>query len=310
MGKYNSRKKLMALKAEAASGTFEALVGADVIEVLDLNGDRGGQETYERRIENGVLGKKKSGRKPSAVPNSFGVEIRGGGGAVDDLTQLDVVLRMMGFAPTVNAAVSVQYDPVDDGFETFSTVRHFDNFFIKSRGAIADGSIEFNAGEIPMINVSAMGMDEGHGDAAPVVAAPLAAADPLVVSDENTTATLDSLAAPVKSLSLTVARDISYENLVNQERMKQGDRMVTGSITIVLPLVGDENYVATALAGTEVPISVVHGISAGNIFEVSIAQAQLDSPSFSEDGDQLLATFNFQANVTAAGQDDCQFLTR
>lgn len=307
---YNAEKKLLGVKIEATSGTYEEPVGANVLEVLNLSGDRGAKSVLERQIDNGKLGSKKSIRTPMEVPLSFGIELRGGGGAVDDLTQLDPVLRMMGFSSTVNAATNVQYDPVDNGAETASVLRHHDTLWIKSAGNMADGSLEFTAGQVPMLNVNALGLDNAHGDTAQPAAAPVAAADPLEVSKANTVATIDGHAAAVESLTININRNLEFQNIINQERIKRGDRVISGSVNLVLPDLATKDYLQKAIDGDEVALSLVHGTTAGNIIEIAGAQVQLSNGSFSDGGDQLMASFDVQFNVTNAGQDDIQILTR
>jgi len=164
----------------------------------------------------------------------------------------------------------------------------------------------FTAGAYAFLNLSMIGLlpaGDPVTDAAPGVPDFSRWRAPLEVNTANTEFTLDGYAAKLQSFTGEIGAQPAVRNLVGENSVQRGNHALTGQIVIKAPKASERNYFGTLRTGAEVAAQVTHGTVAGNIVELTLGFVQILSIEEQEDGDDLMYTIGYGANVRA-GQDD------
>jgi hypothetical protein len=149
-------------------------------------------------------------------------------------------------------------------------------------GCRATWSLAGTVGEYLLLNIEATGIYSRPTDTALPPSVFANQAVPLEINATNTpTFTVNSVANCLASFELNVGNSVVYEsygNCVTQLVIR--DRAPTGTIEIEDKLIAGQNFYALFEGATLVPITMVHGITAGNILTVTQPNCQLMEPSF------------------------------
>jgi len=118
-------REVILAKVETVYGTdIVPVEGTDAMLVENVSWSNEGLRMNERpavRANIGMLQQVYGGRLMSV---SFDVEIKGSGGAIDDVPEFGPLLRACGFLETINAAADVTYTPASTGHESV-TIYYF-----------------------------------------------------------------------------------------------------------------------------------------------------------------------------------------
>jgi len=221
------------------------------------------------------------------------------------------LLRGCGFKETVVEDTSVTYTPVSDGFEALTLHYYLDGVLHKMLDAKGTVSFDLTAKGTPFMRYRFMGAYAPIIDAAnPSDVDYSAFLKPLGVSKANTpTWSLGGYTGCLQSLTFDVANQLVWRALVSCEGAEITDRQPTGSISFELPTIAQLNWPAIVLSAEEQAISVVHGLTAGNVIEISLPKSQLTNPQYSDqDGIVMLGlTLNVNPNQ---GNDEIEIVVR
>ena len=212
----------------------------------------------------------------------YEVEIAGAG-AAGTAPKYGPLLRSCGLAEVISAGVSATYTPVSSGFEAVSKHFYLDGVlhkFLGTRGSVSAG---FSAKSVPMWKFSYVGLFQPVTDAALPTATYTGFVTPLAVSKANTpTFTIHGIAAVMKSLSLDLANEVKYRNLVNYEGVDNVDRKPGGSLEIESNLMAVKNWFDIARNKTAGARNIIHGTTAGNIVQIQAPSVQINQPRYQE----------------------------
>jgi hypothetical protein len=241
---------------------------------------------------------------------SFEVELAGAG-AAGTAPKYGVLLRGAAFSETITAGTSVAYAPVSNSMEFVTLHYNLDGVLYKMTDAKGTVSFELNAKGIPVMKFKFIGLYSTPTDATlPVGVDYSGFKDPAAVNKQNTpTASLHGVPGKVQSISVDMANQLVYRNLIGVEGIEIPDRQPTGSFVMELDTVATKDWYTTIEKGTLGTLSVIHGKTAGNIVELAAPKVQVLDPSFSDsDGIVMLTTkLDIQPNT---GNDELVLTVR
>jgi hypothetical protein len=233
---------------------------------------------------------------------SFDIELASAGGTAPKFGPL---LRACAFAETLSPGVSAAYAPVTSVQEAITLYFYLDGILFKMTDAKGTVSLDISAGAIPKLSFSFTGFFVQPTDTAiPGGVDYSGFKDPLGVNKINTpTFSLHGAAFKAQTLSLDVANNVVYRNLIGSEGILITDRQPAGQVSIETEPVATKDWYTIVRNGTLAAMQVVHGTVAGFICQIDAPKVQLVSPTFSDsDGISM-----FNANLVLqpnAGNDE------
>lgn len=212
----------------------------------------------------------------------FEVEVAGSGTA-GTAPKVGPLLRGCSLAEVISAGVSVTYSPISSGFESVSLYFYLDGVLHKFTGSRGTPSTNFTSRSIPQLKFAFTGIFQPVTDAALPTAVYTGFTTPLAVNKVNTpTFTVHTYSAVCQAVSLDMANDVQYRNLINYEGVDNVDRAPVGEMTIESTLMATKNWFDIAKTMTTGALNLVHGTTAGNIVQVQAPAVQIMNPKYSE----------------------------
>jgi hypothetical protein len=217
---------------------------------------------------------------------SFDIDMAGSG-TLDLAPNYKDILQVCGIDVVENAATNVtmtpRTTPITDSLSMYF-VRGEDTGMqlAKSLGMRGEIGLQLNRGQVALWNVKNMlgSYIQPAYNAVPLAGTPANQEEGLPITFVNTpTATLDSEDVCIESFTLdNVGHSVVYRNTANCLEVASLPQQITGSITIKDVGYNTKNWVAAAEshAGiTQVPLQIVHGITAGNIMTLDASDVQI-----------------------------------
>jgi len=156
------RKSLILAKTEVNYGVDPVPVPAtDAILCAPVSFEIQGR-SLERDVVLPTFGKLSPANVGEAIKLTIPVEVRGAGGAVDAVPRVGRLWRACNMTETINAAVSVQYDPnsTEDG-ESVTIYWYSDGILHKALGCVGKPKISGKSGEYGKLVFEFMGIYAG-----------------------------------------------------------------------------------------------------------------------------------------------------
>lgn len=240
----------------------------------------------------------------------FEVEMAGSGTA-GTAPKWAPLLRACGFAETLVAVTSASYAPITNGQEAATLYYYLDGILHKMTDAKGSVSFSLSAKGIPVMRFKFVGLYTTPTDSAtPTTADYSGFKDPLAVNAVNTpTWSLHGFTGKLASLDIDVANQITYRNLVGGDSVVLTDRKPAGSAVMELEAVATKDWWTTIKNNTLGALSITHGVTAGNIIQITAPKVQLTNPAYSDsDGIAMITTsLNFQPNI---GNDELVIVSK
>lgn len=314
MAQYLSRKQVVLAKIETTYGTDSVpTVALNAILLTDLTITPLQSEYVDRDLIRGFLGS--SEQLPSAVRSqiSFSVELAGSG-AAGTAPKWGPLLRACGFAESINAGTSVQYDPISGPTFPSLTIYAFrDGMRHIMTGARGTVSFTLNNQERPVMQFTFTGLYTAPTDTAPGTPVYTGFQTPRPFNNQNSSGfALQSYSnALLSSISIDVGNDTPYRSFIGSggESILLTNRQVTAQITIESTSQAEKDYwtnVRNAVVGN---FAIIHGTTAGNTVEITAPAAQVIEPQYGDiDG---ISTTQFGARLTPLnGNDEIRIISR
>ena len=233
-------------------------------------------EQLDRELDDATLGYKEQ----MLVGHHFTIECEveiAGRGVVDTPTAYAGLIQMAGFDQTITASTHVEHVQLDDDswvdgtvyFWAAGRVHKLLNAQVELGHNFSNGAI----GNYPMTITGVYG-----GVSAEAIPTPtFNQAKPVKIGNQYTTFTLDGVEYAMVNFSGNQNNEVNYTDLPGYEGVSIDNIAPEGEIEILAPAHGDFDPFAIVRAESPplMPVSVVHGTSAGNIVTVSNAQIQI-----------------------------------
>ena len=209
---------------------------------------------------------------------SFKVELAPSGSA-GTVPGWGPLLRACGVAQVINAGVSVVYNPITDNHESATFYLWIDGTRFALRGARGNAKFMITAQGIPYIEFAFTGLFTTPSEQARVLPTLTAFRKPAVASSANTpTFTLNAVAMVMRSFALDLKNAVENRFLIGAEAILITQREDMVETTVEAQPLTSFNPFTLAAAQTTVPISLVHGLGAGNITTLAVPAAQMQRP--------------------------------
>lgn len=306
--------KVILFKLEGTEGADANPAAADAILTRNFSSNPIETDTLERNIDRPTVGGSNVAITNPRQSHNFEVEMAGSGTAQTQPKWMRLLEACGMAAPVEDVGPPAQTTQAFDTapFASGTLYHWYDDQ--RRRALMTRGTFGGNltAGQYPFLSFGTIGL---LPTATPFdkVAAPTpdfsAFQAPVEVNTDNTSFTLDSFAAVLRSLEFAANVNVALRNLVGSRRVNRGNHGITGTATIEAPDVATKNYLDTLKAGSEIALQIVHGTQAGNIVQIDMPQCQLTGVNQSEEDDILMYAFGFRANVSA-GSDDLTITTK
>ena len=302
-----SMKKMLVLAKNQTSLGTDATPGAalnailcSAVNIQPLNAEFVGRNLI--RPTKGGSGKLVAGAHAGL---DFEVELAGSG-AAGTAPKFSPLLKSCYFSETVTAGVSVAYAPVSTG-DTYSTLYCFlDGVKFALLDALGSVSLSLNSKGIPVQKYKFLGTYQPVTDATfPTGVDYSGFTQPKTVGKVNTpTFTIGGVASKANTFEFDIANELNWRELIGASGVQSPDRAPTLRCTLELDTMAARNWWALAEAGTTQAVQLIHGLSAGNIFQFDAPKAQISAaPTVSNDQNNAMVDVNFDL-VSDAGDDE------
>jgi hypothetical protein len=237
-----------------------------------------------------------------------------GSGAAGTAPKWAPLLKACGFAETLTASTSAVYDPVSSGEPTVTIYGYLDGLLFKMTGCKGNVSLDLTAKGIPVLKFKFLGEYTDPTDVAIPSGADFSGfTQPKTVGKLNTpTCSFFGTNVVMQSISVDLANDLSYRDLIGGGGPSSQDRNPTGSAVIELTTVATKNWAQAVKDGTTGAVSVVHGVVAGNIVQLDMPKIQINGePSISDDASNAMLTVPFAVLPNGTnGNDEIKITVR
>lgn len=240
---------------------------------------------------------------------SYSVDVAGAG-AAGTAPKYGPLLRACSLAEAISAGVSVTYTPVSAAFEAVSKYFYLDGVLHKFLGTRGSVSMDFKAGEVPLFNFTYIGLFQPVVDAALPTVTLAGFTTPLAVNKVNTpTFSIHAVTAVMSELSLDMANETKYRNLVNYEGVDNVDRAPKGRVQIEANLMATKNWFDVSLQKTTGALNLIHGTAAGNIVQVQAPAITIGEPDYAELDGIAMLNFDYEP-MPVSGNDEFSIVVK
>jgi len=189
-------------------------------------------------------------------------------------------LRACGCAETIVNATSVAYNPISRGHESATIYVWIDTTLYAILGARGTAKFDYKSSGVPYIRFELTGLFTTPTDTARVTPTLSGFQKPLAVSDANTPIfSIGGTDMAMRSCMLDLGNSVEARFLVNSEGVLITDAQATLSATVEATTMAEFNPYAVAAAQSDLAISLVHGLGAGNITTLAVPKAQIQRPA-------------------------------
>lgn len=303
-----SQKKVIGLKIETTPGTPVTLNAAtDYLAAVDFKwGAPAKPVTDTMEYTSGGYGSRDTFMVSLTREAGFTLPIVGGGmplGTNYPPAWL-ALIRACGHAVTVNAATSVVINPVSSGEEAATFKANEDGF--ERLMSFVRGNLKwvFEEGKVGRMSGDLMGLYSTPADqAAPTPTLPTIL-KPVGFSKINTVVTLGAGFNPKCSrVEIDGGRSHAYRNMAGAEDIVPQDCRPTATLRMELPTATAKNVYQQLESTAEEGLTVVHGVTPGNIWTFDADRASLVDLSEQPDRGVIVVTARYELKPTSAGND-------
>lgn len=307
------RSKAVMAKAEVTYATDSVPTGAAnaILCKTDVRFTPLESERVPREVIQAYMGHQQDLPVATRCMLEIDVEAAGAGGAVDAVPAWGVLFKGCGFAETVNAAVSVVYAPISTGFQSLSIYFNQDGVLHKLLGCRGSASMKFTPRGIPYFTFRFLGLYGGVTDAALTAQTVTGFKVPKPVNKVNTpTFTLHAYAGLLYDLSVDMANELVYRNMVGREDVVITDRKPTGSVEIEDTLIAEKDWYTLAAAATLGAMQLIHGVGVGNIVQLDAPAVELGDPTPTNRDGVVGTQMPLRVTPTSAGNNELTVTTK
>lgn len=276
-------KKLAILhKVETTYGTDIVPAAADAIIATNVTFTPLEGQEVERDLMLPYLGNQGVILAGTYARIEFDVELAGAG-AAGTVPKYGSLLRVCGMAEVVTAATSVAYSIIEEAAESGSLYFLMDKTRHVLLGGRANVALNYTAKGIPTFRFTYLGLLGTISDVGSMpVVSQTGWVKPLVVSKANTIMLLHGWTAKAESLALDLGNTVTPRFLIGDERLLISDRKSSGTAVVEARPIAEIDWFAKALSRERGALSMVHGIAAGNIVEVTAPAVEIGRPTIGQ----------------------------
>nr|BAR26611.1 hypothetical protein [uncultured Mediterranean phage uvMED]BAR26665.1 hypothetical protein [uncultured Mediterranean phage uvMED]BAR26786.1 hypothetical protein [uncultured Mediterranean phage uvMED] len=280
MAILRTSKTILAAKKETTYGTAVSFAATDCFLVTDVSLNSVATEPKERPNIRGFAGNFPTIPSNTKSELSFSIELTPSGTA-GTKPAYDELLLGAGMVRTDVSSTSNTYAPdstLDDA-DSLTIGVYIDGSLHRITGARGTFSISLNTSEIPMLNMSYIGIYEDPTATALIAPNYGGQIAPIAANSGNTTAfQLHSYAGALSSFNYDHNNALYYSELISGSKSTRiTDRKPSGSCTMESVALGTKNYYTIVNSSATGNLTWQHGQSAGNKITFTAPYVDLQS---------------------------------
>lgn len=297
-----SNMVLLAMKQTALGTPATPLPGTHAILCRGLAPKPIKAKFVERKLLRGSKGN--SGSLAGGIHNGFEFEVElAGSGTAGTAPKFAPLLLGCNMNETLSAGVSAVYQPHNVEGDYLTLWAYLDGVLFKMPDAKGTVSLVLNSEDIPVMKYSFLGRYEAPSDApVPPGIVFTGFQQPLIVNDLNTqTLSLSGIELVTQSFTLDLGNKLVFKDLPNSSGVRSPDRKATASAVFEMTKVATRNWAEDVRLGSEMPLSILHGTTAGNRVGITAPKLSFNQePSLSDsDGTAMLSgSFDVKPNLS------------
>lgn len=275
----NWRDKILLVKTEASYGVDAVPTGAaNAVLAMDVSLTPMKGSDVSRDLELPYFGAQGTIPTELHAKISFSVELAPSGTA-GTAPAWGPLLRGCGVAEVISAGTSVAYNPVTNGHEAVTIYLYIGATLYELVGVRGTAKFNVVAQANPKIEFEFTGLFVPPAEATRPTVDLTAFQKPTVATSANTpTFTIDGTPFVMGSAMLTLANAVEGRFRIGAEKILITDRDDVFETNVdAVPLTTFDPF-ALALNQTQVPVNLVHGITAGRIATLNLPAAQMQRP--------------------------------
>lgn len=278
---FRWKKKALLFKTELTPGTDAVPTGsANAVQAINCQITPLAGQSVERGIETPYFGHTGEIQVGTHVMLTFQTELAGSGAAATP-PAWGPILRACGAAETVDVGVDVTYNPITDSQESATIYFYIANSLHKMTYCRGTGRLVLEVNGLPRIEWTFTGLYVGPVTGAAPAVTLTAWKAPVPASDANTTTfELHGFAPIGEAFTLDIGNDVQGRFLIGQESVEIVDRRSTGEMRFESPNISTKDFFAAATGHVLDDLSIVHGVTAGNIIEIAAPKVQIGRPAY------------------------------
>ena len=302
------RNRLLLIKPEVTYGTAPSMTGTDALLVPEIDIVPLEVELKDRELITGYYGNTEKVLSMRMSKATISVEYANSGTRATP-PKWGPLLRACGWAETITAATSVEYNLISGDEESAAMVFYADGVKHILRGSKGTPSLSMEAGEIPKWSFEFTALYTTTTAEANPTATYTGQGKPFAFNSENTTpVSIHGFAACLESFSLDMANDVVFWQLAGcSERVEITDRKPTGAVKIEAPTLAAKNYFSALSSQTLGEFSFTHGSGSGGQLELTMPSCNLGGVGYSESNGIIMLDIPFMPNPVT-GNDEVSLL--
>ncbi|MEO5626924.1 MAG: phage tail tube protein [Dokdonella sp.] len=286
------RKVTLFAATETVYGTAIALTAADAMRTHEFKCTPFMATVIERKLDGQAYGNTGSIHSGAHLEMEFDVEMSGSG-AAGTAPKYGRLLKACQMAETIVATTSVTYAPASSGTDSLTMYYQLDGQRHAMTGARGTWSIKFDSQGIPYIHFKFTGMWVDPTSVADLVPNFTGFTLPRPVSFAYTPkVSLFGLASVYKSFGYDHTNDVQFFDNPGEQFVDIVDRTPSGSISLLAPALSVHNYFTDTKSDTQGLLTLVHGMTAGNIVTFAAPLAHLKEPKYGDDKGRAMLEAN------------------
>ena len=302
------KRSALLAKIDAVYGTDPVPTGAaNAMYVYDLQVTPMEQIEQERNPVRPFFGADSAIIGGTPVKVSFSVPLAGGG-AAGAAPGYGVLLRGCARNEVVAAGVDVTYGLISSAFESVTLYGNRDGVLHKIISARGTTSLDMTHKQMPMRKFEFTGIYSPPTDVVlPSLTFGATWPKSLVQNKVNTTFSLHGFAAVFSKLSIEDGVEVNwkdYVNLTEEVRITGRAAPIKGSCSVGADTLAAKDWFAIARAGTLGALAVVHGIAAGNKWQLNAANVRIGNPSEEDEDGIMMYKLPLFFYPSSAGNDE------
>ena len=295
-----TKKTAVFAKKETTYGTAVALVGADVIRTHAAKLTAFQANEIKRDLDGQGFGSTGTIHSGAHVMLEFDVELAGSGAAGTRPEYGDLFLACA-MSETIVAATSVTYAPASNSTDSLTMYCEIDGQRHALIGARGTWQLKADSQGIPYLHFQFTGMWVDPLTTAALVPDFTGYTTPRPIAfDYTPEISLQGLLSVYKSFGFDMGNQVEFFDNPGEQSVEITDRKCSGNVSLLAPTLTTKNYFTTAKADTTGVLTMVHGMTAGNIITLNAPYAQILSPNYGDDKGRATidAKLDIQRNVT------------
>lgn len=304
-----NRKKLILAKKEVTYGVDAVPTGSAAVLVTDVNFTPLDAEIVDRKYVRPYMGASAKITAGAHCALEFSVEFAAAG-AKGTAPQWGALMLGCGMSETVNAGVSVEYDPVSDITDSLTIIFNLDGQEHMMLGCRGSFTIEMNVNDIPKLNFKFMGLYSAPTSDAAATPDFTGWRRPLVGNTSNFASfSLHGYNGAGIEFSMDAGQNTVYHATTSSEKILITDRDSKGKVVMEAPVLTAKNWFVAAASNNVNATTIQLGSADGEIVMFTAPKTGILSPKYGEKNGVATIEMDlyFQPNT---GNDEFRITTK